>query len=810
MRKYSLIGLFVLGLLTTSILSISADVELPGPLDLDFSAVRLPNAWRLTPTGQHLQVRDTPLGLACDRDGKFLAALTCGTGPHTLYLIDPDTWECRGKIGLGASYLGVTFSEDGNVIYVSGGKRSYVYVVKHDGRTLTWDSQIAIRPEGESGFVGAVHCIGKSLYVLQLDGGERLVVVDLPSREVTASVPVGGSPYDLAVSPDRKRAYVSRWAEDEVAVVDLASQKVIADIPVGLAPNDLEISADGRWLYVACAESNAVDIVDTESLKVMVRASCSLLPGRGVGSTTNGLALDSQRGWLYAANADNNCVAVIDVSEPRDARGIGFIPVGWYPTACLVAPDAQRLYVANRKGVSSHANKEPWPPGAEGDQWTPLILRGAISRIDVPSLEELAVLTFRTYHNRPDSPRRVQQRMRPDDTIIPARPVDAEKCPIKYVIYIIKENQTYDSYFGDMPEGNGDPDLCMWPEEVSPNHHTLAREFVLLDNFYNDGEISMNGHPWCDFAYSTDAVEKCWGERIGGGGGFEMSESLWAPSSGALWDLCARHGVPYRLYAEVGNCHIGAGSTLANTDLDFISWQIETRGIELDKAKEFLRDLNEHIQRNEVPNLMIMSLPKDHTGGPQSPRAMVGENDLALGMIVDGVSHSSIWEETAIFVVEDDTQSSYDHVDCHRGPCLVISPWAKRHHHDSTMYTGCSVIRTKELILGLPPMTQHDAVALPMWSCFTDQPDFTPYTAEKPRIDLELNEATAESDGFPLALDFSSYEALRRSKEALGPDHDQLLREFIWHAVKGADSPCPPLVHAVFVQPLPEDEEPAE
>lgn len=805
MQKCSLIWLFIVGLITTSVLSMSAAVELPGPINLDFSAVRLPNAWRLTPTGQHLQVQDTPLGLACDRDGAFLAAVTCGHGSHMLYLIDAHTWQFRDRIDLGRSFLGVTFSEDGK-IYASGGERNVVYIVNYDDGKLTKEGEIFIRPEAEPGYIGAVHCVGKLLYVLELDG-ERLSVVDLPSREVTARIPVEGNPYDVALSPDRKRAYVSLWGQDKVAVVDLAAQKVIADIPTGLHPNDLEISADGRWLYVACAESNAVDVIDTVNLNVTVRVSCSLLSGRGVGSTTNALALDSQRNWLYAANADNNCVAVIDVTEPQQARTIGFIPVGWYPTACLVQPEGQSLYVANAKGLSSHPNKVPW----QGAQYILAILRGAISRIDVPSLKQLAVLTRRAYHNRPDSPRRAEERVRPSDTIIPALMADAEKFPIKYVIYIVKENQTYDAYFGDIPEGNGDPELCLWPEEVSPNHHALAWEFVLLDNFYNDAEVSKDGHPWCYYAYCTDAVEKALPSSYGGKGSLIcanpwLNGPLGWPSSGSLWRLCAQYGVPYRCYGE------GGGITPDDTDPQFISWQIETPGIELDKAKEFLRDLNEHIQDNQVPRFMSMCLPKDHTtgGGVQTRRAQVAEHDLALGMIVEGVSHSSIWQETAIFVVEDDTQNSYDHVDSHRGPCLVISPWVKRHHRESTMYNGCSVIRTIELILGLPPMTQHDAVALPMWNCFTNQPDFTPYTTEKPRINLELNKATARGAGLSLALDFSSYTALRRSKEVLGPDHNRLLREIIWRAVKGADSPYPPLVHAPFVWPQSEDKEPAE
>jgi len=768
--------------------------ELPGPLDLEFSATILPTAWRLTPTGDQLEIVDTALGLAADRDGKFVAALTSGQRPHTLYLIDPATWECVDQLDLGRTFLGLAFSEDGNTIYASGGRTNLVYVVSHANGKLAKVADIRIRPQGEPGFIGAVHCAGDRLYVLELDGNQ-LDVVDLPSREIISRVPVEGRPYDLALSPDGQRAYISRWGRARIAVVDLPAGNIIADILTGPHPNDVDISPDGRWLYIACAEANAVDIIDTSSLKVVARAGCSLLPGRGIGSTTNGLTLDAAHGRLYAANADNNCVAVLDVTEPKQAQTIGFIPVGWYPTASLVAPDGQTLYVANAKGINAAR-----PRGV-----------GTISRIQLGDALDLEVLTRRAYENRPDSPRRAEQLVRPADTVIPSRTGTADNCPIKHVIYIVKENQTYDSYFGDIPEGNGDPSLCLWPEQVSPNHHALAREFVLLDNFYNNGEVSMDGHPWCDYAYCTDAVEKSWPAHYGGKGPTLDIGSLAIPSSDALWTLCARYGISYRCYAE-GPPMQNMGFPFAPGDYDpnYPGWlDMEKEGGEIRNAQAFLRDLDEHIQRDQVPRLMIVGLPKDHTAfnapGYQTMRAMVAEHDLALGMIVEAVSQSPIWPETAIFIVEDDTQNSSDHVDYHRGPCLVISPWARRQYHDATMYNNCSVLRTIELILGLPPMTQHDATALPMWKCFTNQPDFTPYTLQEARYDLqELNPSRASGDSPALALDFSSYQALRRSKAALGPDHDRLLRELTWQILHGPNSPCPPLVRAAFVLPLDE------
>jgi len=803
-------ALFLAPLLLLVTTTAYAQVELPGRAPGVRGAAQLPNGWRLTPAGQHVSTSDTVLGVAVDPSARVAAAVTGGFGPHKLYLIDAHTWRTIDEADLGRSFLGVAFSDDGSLIYASGGPLNKVLAYRWRGRKLIFTAEYTVRPPAQSGNVGALLERDGVLYVLEVDG-RCLTLLDVKSKEIRSRIELGGNPYAIALAPDAKTAYVSLWSEEAVAVVDLAAGKVTARWPTGRTPNDVALSTDGEWLYVSCGESNCVDVIATGEGRAVRRASCALVPRRNVGATTNALALDQTRHRLYAANAGDNCIAVIDVAEPEDARVIGFIPTGWYPTDVALSMDGRRIFASSAKGITSAPNPSgPTSPHPKPGQYTPALLTGSVSRIVVPDREALEEYTKLCYDNRPDSPRHEAARVRPADSVIPEKPGDP--CPIEYVIYILKENRTYDQLLGDMPEGNGDPELAIFGEAVTPNAHALARTWVLLDNAYNDAEVSADGHPWCLGAYSTDYNEKTWPSSYAGksGAGRRMpGDKLQKAASGYLWDLCARYGLPYRSYGEMVDTSgkpDDPGSTwepalLGHYDPLYVTWNIEKTN-EMDKAEEFLRDLQAHIDKSEVPRLMVMSLPKDHTAGTrvgiQTPRAMVAENDQALGRIVEGVSRMSIWPKTAIFVVEDDTQNGPDHVDCHREPVAVVSPWVKRGHYEPTLYSGAGIIRTIELILGLPPMTQYDAVSLPLWKCFTNKPDFTPYDRVRAGIDTgELNTASAWGAEESAALDLT---ALDRAPEGI-------LNEIIWRSVKGPDIPCPPPVYSAFARPLTGEED---
>ena len=380
--------------------------------------------------------------------------------------------------------------------------------------------------------------------------------------------------------------------------------------------------------------------------------------------------------------------------------------------------------------------------------------------------------------------------------------------PLDHVIYVIKENRTYDQVLGDLPQGNGDPALCLFPEKITPNHHALAREFVLLDNFYANAEVSASGHEWSMGAYATEFVEKDWPISYRGGPTkFKYpSEGRFAaavPANGYLWDRAAAAGISYRSYGEFTT----NGRTPADpvtTTIPALRGHIDEhyRGWDLGypdarRADRFIAELHRFDAAGEMPRLQIVRLPSDHTEGTRpgsrTPRAMVADNDLALGRLVEAVSRSRFWPRTVIFVVEDDAQNGPDHVDAHRTVALVISPYVRRGAVDCTPYTTCSMLHTIELLLGLAPMSLFDEAAAPMRRTFCDQPDLTPYTARPAGVNLEeRNTANSPLAAISLGLDFSKEDAA----------DEQALNRAVWASVRGAGSIMPAPVHAAFVRPL--------
>ncbi|HYK90792.1 MAG TPA: bifunctional YncE family protein/alkaline phosphatase family protein, partial [Acidobacteriota bacterium] len=558
---------------------------------------------------------------------------------------------------------------------------------------------------------------------------------------------------------------------------------------------------------VANANSNTISAVDVASGKAVEHISVALYPNSPAGSTTNALALSPDGSRLFAANADNNDVAVIDITRSGASKVLGFIPVGWYPTALAVSRDGKTLYVANGKGNQSMANpKGPQPTkrwGREAEYIGRLLL-GTVSVIPVPDVEALARHTEQVYKNVPYSE---QTRLAVDfsgTSAIPKRVGD--KSPIEHVIYIIKENRTYDQVFGDIKEGNGDPNLTLFGEEITPNIHALAREFVLLDNLYCDAEVSADGHNWSMGAYATDYVEKTWPSQYSDRRktyDYEGGAAIVAPSAGYIWDACRRAGVSYRSYGEwVSNGlrpgdpgKARAAALEGHIDPHYRGWDLEYSDI--DRAKRFLSELKRFESEGEMPRFQVVRLGNDHTKGVQpgalSPRSYVAQNDLALGMLVDGVSKSKFWPTTAIFVIEDDAQNGPDHVDAHRTEALAISPYIKRRTVDSTMYSTSSMLRTMELILAIPPMSQYDASATPMFASFGDKPDLTAFSARPARHSLtEKNPAGRAGARRSMEMNFDEADA--------APDIE--LNEIIWKSIKGSNSVMPAPVRTAFVRSI--------
>jgi len=494
---------------------------------------------------------------------------------------------------------------------------------------------------------------------------------------------------------------------------------------------------------------------------------------------------------------------------PGKSQVKGFIPTGWYPTAVAVTPDGKNLLVGVGKGNQTKANpiaKESLPRDGQPDAkrlpypYIGTTLSGALAVVPVPDDKQLADYTAKVYRNCPYSDQILTAVPYPHKTAIPTRVGDPS--PIKHVIYIIKENRTYDQVFGDIKEGNGDPNLVMFGDNVTPNHHKLAREFVLLDNLYCNGHVSRDGHPWSTMAYNTDYVARDWAltySRRSGVADDDEGDLSKAPS-GYLWDACARAGLSYRSYGEYGaRVSQPDGSTrmegrvpglVGHMSPEYGVARVKGRKVrDTDNVEIFLREFHDFEKHNNLPRFIVMSLGEDHTTGTTpgtfTPQACVASNDLALGRLVEAVTRSKYWPETAIFVIEDDAQNGPDHVDAHRTVGLVISPYTKRHAVDSTQYATVSMIRTIELILGLPPLSQYDAAARPMFASFTDKPDLTPYTHEKARIDLAaVNGANAYGAQRSSKMDFSDYDRV----------DDFELNEILWRSIKGPDAPLPPAV----------------
>ncbi|MFO0958806.1 MAG: alkaline phosphatase family protein [Isosphaeraceae bacterium] len=633
---------------------------------------------------------------------------------------------------------------------------------------------------------------------------------------------MGARPYDVLLAPNGSRLYVSDWAGSRLLALDPETLAVVDTIPVGEHPNQIVAHPEDGRLFVACASSNCVSVVDTERGVVTETIMTALFPKAPEGSTPDALAISPDGETLFVANADNNCIAVIDVEEEHASRILGFIPTGWYPTGLAVTPDGKNLLVGVGKGNGTRPNPAPAESRAKVEQYLrnqgndlpadlrkelmrfPYIgttLSGSLTVVPIPDEKQLAAYTETVYKNCPYSDALLTKAKAPAEaTAIPVKVGDPS--PIKHVLYIIKENRTYDQVFGDIPKGNGDPSLVLFGRQITPNHHKLAEEFVLLDNLYCNGHVSADGHPWSTMAYNTDYLARNWALTYSRRSGIDLDDDaeLAKAPSGFLWDACARKNLTYRSYGEYGARVSQPDGTVkmegrvpglvGHFSPNFgLPTRPNQKVRDTDKADVFLGEFAQYERDGNLPRFLVMSLGEDHTSGTSTgaftPQACVASNDLALGRIVDAISRSKYWPEIAIFVIEDDAQNGGDHVDAHRTVGLVISPYTKRAAVDSTMYQTVSMIRTMELILGLPPLSQFDAAATPMYNAFTNKADLTPYSHEPARIDLEaMNSPLAYGADRSNAMDFSDYDRI----------DDFELNEILWKAIKGADSPVPPAV----------------
>ena len=803
----------------------------------------LPNGWRIAPVGRHMQIGDLPLAMAESPDGRFLLVTNNGFAKPTLTLVDLAHRYVRSRTRLDNAWLGLAWNAAGDRVYSSAAKENAVRELRVRKKSLAPGAVYAL-PVGkapgppifadapvleQTSFVGglALDPAGKRLYAVNILG-ETLSAVDLASGKAVGSVPLPAEPYTCLVSPDGATLFVSLWGGAKVLLFDPASLAPRGEIATGEHPNAMALSKDGATLFVACANTNSVWAADVAKRSAREQISIALEPKTPPGSTPNALGLSPDGRTLLVANADNNSVAVVDVSRPGESRVRGWIPTGWYPTGAQFSRDGKTIFILSGKGLVSAANpRGPQPAiAAAPGQTTRDSLQGTLSFVPVPDAATLARWTANVRALTPYRDANLLAPARaPKGSPVPARVGGAS--PIQHVFYVIRENRTYDQILGDMPEGNGDPDLCLFGEDVTPNAHALARDFVLLDNFYVNAEVSYDGHAYSTGAYATDVVEKIWPMNYAGRGGEYLSEgggamrnpygNLAAPAGGYIWDACKRAGVSVRSYGEFvhdphpatprknppvfGEFRASGGPYEASvpgprrgdripTTRPSTSRSPTTAGSTSGSRSSGVRE------GRQAAALSIVRLGGDHTNyaraGSPTPRAMIAENDLALGRLVEAISKSRYWKESAIFVLEDDAQNGPDHVDCHRSVAFVISPWTRRAAVDSSMYTTCGMLRTMELVLGLPPMSQCDAAARPMYAAFGKVAAATPWAHRAARVSTEeMNGADAPGAEESAAANLT--EADRAP--------DVAFNEILWKFVRGRDSRMPPPVHAGWVRP---------
>jgi YVTN family beta-propeller protein len=787
-----------------------------GPTDQGFL---LPNGWTLKPAGRAVPLADLPLNIIALTGNRHALAATSGYNAHELSLIDLRDGKVVDRHAVSQSWFGLAANAVGDQIWWSGGGSNVLHAFRvTDHRLARAGAAEPARKTAKKGeprhFRAGVAFDGarKVLYSLDVDAG-TIASVGLADLMELKSAPAGTRPYDVVLSRGGNQLFVSDWADRVVRVLDPGDLRTVARIAVGEHPNQIAVSPTDDRIFVACASSNCVSVIDTRRGIVTETIHTSLFPRAPEGSTPDALAIARDGKTLFVANADNNNVAMIDVAAPNRSQVKGFIPTGWYPTAVAITPDGKQLLIGVGKGNQTKANPtepEKARSKTENDSvaerrarpfpYIGTTLSGSLTIVPVPDDKTLAGYTETVYKNCPYSDKLLADAPYPEKTAIPTRVGDPS--PIKYVLYIIKENRTYDQVFGDVTRGNGDPSLVMFGRDVTPNHHKLAEEFVLLDNLYCNGHVSADGHPWSTMAYNTDYVARNWALTYSGRTGIQDDDDgdLSNAPSGYLWDACARAGISYRSYGEYGRrvsqpdgsfkIDGAVPGLIGHMCPDFGVPRIKGgRSRDPECAATFIREFAEFEKNDTLPRFMVMSLGEDHTTGTRpgafTPRACVASNDLALGRIVQAISRSKYWPRIAIFVIEDDAQNGPDHVDAHRTVGLVISPYTKRAHLDSSQYSTVSMIRTIELILGLAPLSQFDAAARPMFASFTSKPDQTAYAAEPPRIDLnEVNALTAYGADRSSKMDFDEYDKI----------DDFELNEILWRAVKGKDAPVPPAV----------------
>ena len=835
----------------------------------------------LTPFGKQVDLPGMrPQSIALSPDGRMLVV----TGKTSeLVVLDPATGAIKQRVEFPqnpelepipkqastnilapdrhgqVSYTGLIFSHDGRQIFLSNVNGSIKTFSVAESGQVTATGIIPLspanaprrKPEIPSGL--ALSADGARLYVCG-NLSNRLHEIDIASGKTLRSIDVGAAPYDVVLVGET--AFVSNWAgrrvdekstrgpagrgtevrvdpvrhiasEGSVSIVELKKEDSTVELLVGLHPCALAVSPDKRHVVCANAGSDFLSVIDVAQKSVLENIWVKAKPSDLFGASPNALAFDDEGETLYVANGTHNAIAVVhfEPDDKGDSKLRGLIPAGWFPGA--VAFDAPRkgLYVANIKGLPRDMKKRK--DGVEGFNTHHYF--GSVSLMTLPDNEALGVLSERTARNI----RRVAiaQAALPARPGQPPRPIPeriGEPSQIKHVVYFIKENRTYDQVFGDLPQGAGRADLCVFGERFTPNQHKLVKDFVLLDNTYCCGILSADGHNWSTSAFATDYLEKSFASfprSYPDGMGVDENDAIAYSPAGFLWDNALAHKKSLRNYGEFMAPEVRWRDPQKTGTPDFAAclnaWKKKTNDVifacspmiesirpvspasyvgwnmsvpDQFRADFILRELADFEKKGEFPQLVIICLPNDHTSGTSpntpTPGACVADNDLAFGRIVEGLSRSKFWREMAIFGIEDDPQDGWDHISGYRTTAYCISPYTKRGAVVSTQYNTTSILRTMEQILGLPPMNQFDASATPMFDCFTDVPNFAPFESLPANIALDEMNPSPQAIADPVLREDAIVSARLNFRE-VDKAPEAVLNRILWRAQKGTKTPFP-------------------
>ena len=788
---------------------------------------------RLDPAGWSVQVAGRPVDIALSEDGKHLWVKD-NTG---LRLIQVDGWREVASIASegGASLTGLELYGH-NALFTNA--ENSVHEFAFEGGKIVKKRSISVPGPGGKGTsfpCGISTGLFDGIAYVCASRNNSLAVIDLRSGAVRKEIPVGVAPYDVVTTGGMAvvsnqggrrpgsgaRTAPSAGTETEVdergvaktgtvSVIDLFHEKVIKEIEVGLQPSGLVNG--GQWVAVANANSDSVTVISTDDWSVLSTFLVKPDERLPFGSMPNALAVSGDGRTMFVALAGNNAIAIVDMTNPRSPLVKGFVPTGWYPGAVIA--DRGTVYVANVKGVGSRIVKREPEKG-----WNSHDHSGTVQKLHFPTSSQLQAYStqVRELDRVPQTLAMLERLGSSSAAPVPVPAKLGDPSTIEHVIYIIKENRTYDQFFGDIEKGTGEPALCVFPRNVTPNHHALAEEFVLLDNYYCEGVLSADGHSWATEGNVTPYLEKAFG-------GFSRSytfgdDPLTYSSSGFIWDHVLAGGLSFRNFGEMDYAEainewkvdsvwrtyerakgvkfkqqIGVERLRRYSSPDYPGWNM---GIpDVLRADRFLTEFREMERTGAMPNLTIVYLPQDHgagtTPGYPTVASYMADNDLALGRIVEAVSRSKFWPKTAIFVNEDDPQAGFDHVDGHRSICLVVSPWTKRGAVVSKFYNQNSVLHTILRMFGLPPMNKQNAMAPLMADCFTATPDFASYAVRDPSVDMDaVNPPLSELSGEARRWAEVSMKIPMWRPGLKSAQDDDNLNRVIWHAMKGYDTPYP-------------------